>query len=274
MQRALRQRILKLDVPYVRLAAATMYCHGHSVRDIASFLKISQFKVKSAVCRLLNDGIVHDKPRSGRPTKLDNRGHRAIKYYLARETVFSISDTARKFNVHRGVVRRVMRASGFRGYSDKNVQLVTRRWVMKRRQLYMKPKKVNFANVVFTDEKSFTAASDGRLKIIARSRHEYMKKHGNVGYDVRMSVRVWGAITSHGTGPLIFFKQPASAEGYINEVLSKTIATRNRIKTLFPHIPRTPKYCGFSAGQRPDPQGKGHPELPEAAPHKGSQVAT
>ena len=247
---------MKLDVPFVRLAAATMYCDGVSPPDIAKWLGISEFKVKSAILRLLNDGLVCDKPRSGRPTKLDKRGHRAIKYYLARNTVFSISDTARKFSVDRGVVRRVMHASGFRGYSDRNEQLVTRRWLMKRRQLYIRCKKVNFANVVFTDEKTFASVSDGRLKIIARSRQEYLNKHGNVGYDVRMSVRVWGAVTSHGVGPLIFFEQPASAECYIDEVLSKTIATPKGIKSLFPQLRRTPQYWLFQQDNDPTHKAK------------------
>lgn len=197
-----------LSVENIRSACVAMYCGGSSVPEIAEFLKVSPFVVKSAILRLSTYGRVSDRARSGRPRSHTARDDRMVKYEVARNTVFSAAQMTSEQQIPRRAVSNILQASKFRRFKDKNFPLFTRVWKEKRKQLYRRLRSVDWDNVIYSDEKRFGINSDGRLKIYARSPLEFMRKRGNVGINERLGVRVWGAITSRGTCPLIFLKGP------------------------------------------------------------------
>lgn len=222
----------RLSAENVRSACVAMYCGGCSVASIAEFLGVSSFIVRAAVLRLYKHGFVSDRARSGRPRVHSARDDRMVKYEAARNVVFSAAEIARERNMPRRSVSNILRASNFRPYKDKNFTLYTRNWKEKRKQLYGRIRSVDWDNVIYSDEKRFVLKPDGRLKIYARSTQELMRKRGNVGVNTRLGIRVWGAVSSRGTGPLIFLKQPWSSEEYKKQVLQPIFGTKYAIQKM------------------------------------------
>jgi hypothetical protein len=203
------------------------------IAQIAAFLKLSRFVVTSAINRLLESGTFFDRPRNGRPRSYTSRDIRQVKYDTIRNTVFSAAALSRTYHINRSAVSKRLSEFGFRPYSDKDIDLVTKRWLTARKKFYTRVRNVNFCNVSFSDEKSFQFNSDGRIKIYARSREEYRNKHKGVFYNPRKAIRVWGNITSKGTGKLIFLTKPWCGKAYVEEVLQPMIGSKKGIQQLF-----------------------------------------
>lgn len=241
----LRENMVGLTIEQVRLASAAMYSSGMPIAEVASFLKVTPYIVSSAISRLVNTGSVIDRPRSGRPRKHTDRDDRSVKYQVMRSATFSAAKLSREKMFHRRAVSQILRSSRFRRYSDRSIPFVTERWKNMRRELYLNLKEYDWVNVIYTDEKTFQFHSDGRVKIYARSPQEYMRLRGNVGYDDRLTVRVWGAISSRGTGQLIFLEPPWNAEAYVTQVLAVVFASGRSLRRLLHTTGYVPKVWHF-----------------------------
>lgn len=221
-----------MTVEQVRIACIAMYCCGASIADVARFMKVTPYIVGAAVARLVDTGTVADKPRSGRPPGHTKRDEREVKYHVMRNATFSARRLALEKHLPQRFVGGVLRSSGFRRFADRNLPFVTELWKRKRRELYNNLERYDWANIIYSDEKSFQFEPDGRVKIYARSTDEFMQHRENVGFGDRISVKVWGAISSRGTSQLIFLENPWNTEAYINQVLAVIFASEDSLRML------------------------------------------
>lgn len=206
-----------------------MYSDGVKVSKISEDLSVSQYIVKQAVLRMLQRGSMCDRRRSGRNPRLTKRDVRLIKYqamhglYCSANTM--AADVLRTYGLHISGrhTQRLLRRYGFHRYADRAAAPVTKSWRRARREFYRTNLDTNWNHVVFTDEKIFNLQSNGRIKYYARSFEEYQEKHHRLPLKNTASVKVWGAITSNGVGPLICVSRHMNCDDYVREVLVPTI---------------------------------------------------
>lgn len=234
-----------------------MYIADFPVQDIAEFLAISRHKVEASIARFEDTELFLDRPRSGRPKMFTDRDSRAVKYRAAREVVISAAAIARAMHKNRRCISQALRGAQFRAYSDRTVPVLDRRFKKHRKALYDKMEKIDWENVIYTDEKAFTCHPDGRVKIYARSTEECMRKHKNLSFRQWISVRVWGAISTRGTGPLIFLKGRWRSQQYVDQVLRPALGNRRAICRLHNSSAYIPKRWRLQ--QDNDPAHRGWP---------------
>ena len=209
-----------------------MYSEGSTMSEIATNLGISKYIVQHAVQRMLDRGSLVDRPRPGRCRRLTSRSGRLIKYTAMRDLYCSANTLAaevgRTYGVHVSGrhTQRILRTHGFHRYADRVTSPVTPLWRRARREFYRSNLDTNWDHVVFSDEKIFTLESSGRIKYYARSFEEYQEKHHKLPRGRTATIKVWGAISNHGVGPLILVSRRMKCEDYVHEVLEPTIGTR------------------------------------------------
>ena len=230
---------------HTRAVAVGMYLADFPVERIADFLKVSRYKVEATIARFENTELFCDRPRAGRPKTFTKRDERVVKYHAARDIVISAAAVAREMKADRRCVSHALRSSKFHAYSDRVVPVIDRRFKQHRKALYDKMEKIDWDNVIYTDEKSFTCHPDGRVKIYARSTEEYMRKHKSIKMRGWFSVRVWGAISTRGTGPLIFLKGGWGSQEYVDQVLRPALGTKRAIRLLHHSSRYIPKHWRF-----------------------------
>lgn len=204
-------------------------------------------------------GLFCDRPRAGRPRSFTDRDARRVKFNAARNVVMSAADVARDLNKCRHNISYALRSAHFRPFSDKNVPFVNKNYKKHRKALYDQLEKVDWENVIYSDEKSFSCHPDGRVKIYARTSEEHYRKRQNLSFRGRFTCRVWGAISSRGTGRLIFLKGPWNSRQYVNQVLQPALCDRRAILKLHNSRAYLPKRWRFQ--QDNDPAHRGGPAM-------------
>lgn len=227
---------------------------------------ISRHRVEASIARFEAKGLFWDRPRSGRPKMFTEHDSRAVKYYAAREVVTSAAAVARATNKNRRCVSHALQSARFHAYSDRVVPVLDRRFKKHRKALYDKIERVDWNNVIYTDEKTFTCHPDRRMKIYARSVEECMRKRKNLSFRGWFSVRVWGAISTRGTGPLIFLEGPWGSEQYVDQVLRPALSDRRAICRLHNSSAYIPRRWRFQ--QDNDPAHRGWPAMKFLEDHK------
>ncbi len=206
-----------------------MYSDGVRVSKIAEELGVSTYIVKHAVQGMLERGSLADRHRTGRCPTLTPRSVRLIKYNAMRDLYCSANTLAAEMRRSYGVsvtgrhTQRLLRRYGFHRYADRVTAPVTPKWRRARRDFYRSNLDTNWNRVVFTDEKLFTMESSGRIKYYARSFEEYQEKHHRLPFAHTASVKVWGALTNNGVGPLIRVDRHMKCNDYVRQVLEPTI---------------------------------------------------
>lgn len=215
-----------------RAVTVGMYLADFSIDSIAEFLHISRYQVEAAITRFEQTELFSDRPRAGRPKTFTKRDARAVKYHAARGVVMSSAAVARDMKQDRRNVSHALRSAHFHAYSDRAVPVIDKRFKDQRKALYDQIEQIDWENVVYTDEKTFACHPDGRVKIYARSIQECMRKHKSVKMRRWFSVRVWGAVSSRGTGPLIFLTGPWGSQQYVDQVLRPALGDERAIRRL------------------------------------------
>ena len=226
-----------------RLCVCTMYCDGKSINEIAEFLGVSTFIVKSAINRMLERGSINDLPRPGRNKKNSKRDKRHIKYMAMRNLYYSAGEIVKEgryyhgINTNRNNVRSILSQYGFKRYPDRIAPRMNDEWMRSRRQFNMDNLDTDWNRVIFTDEKTFSLTSNGRLKYYARSYEEFQEKHHNVPLNINMKVKVWGAISCRGLGPLLQITESMNTHSYVENILEPLLSTRKSRNELMHFCP-------------------------------------
>lgn len=226
-----------------RVLCVGLYTNGHPTDAIAQSLGVSEFVVTQAIRRYCGYGTFDDLPRSGRPMMATKRDMRHVKYVAARELCSSAVELTRDMqadlnvDVNREHVRSTLHEAGFYRVSDRVAPPVTAKWRRARRLFYEANLGTNWERVAFTDEKTFQVKASGRLKYYVRSYEEFQEKHHRLPMRRVEDVKVWGAITAYGVGPLIRIPNHIDNEFYTQEILEPTLDSHIRIRRAL-HLPR------------------------------------
>ena len=211
-----------------------MYADGIRVSTVAETLGVSNYIVKNSVVRMLQTGGMADRPRSGKTTRLSSRSRRLVKYsamrglYCSANTLASDMGRIYKVRISGRHTRRALRAYGFHRYADKLGPRITPKWRRARREFYRTNLATDWKHVVFTDEKVFAQESNGRIKYYARSFEEYQEKHHTLPFGHAARIKVWGAISDYGVGPLILVDSHMTTADYVRDVLQPAIGNRRQ----------------------------------------------
>jgi transposase len=215
-----------------------MYKHGIDVESIADSLDVTVYTVKSAVRRMLESGNFDDKPRTGRKTKVSKRDMRHIKYHASRglysSAVELTQDVRNDFDidVYRQRTSDILRQHGFKRFIDRVAPPNTSKWKSDRRKFYYDNLSTNWDHVAFTDEKTFRQKKSGRIKYYARSFEEFQEKHHRLPLRPSEEIKVWGAISVNGVGPLIRIPTSMKTGDYVRKILKPLLSTKKSIAKL------------------------------------------
>lgn len=214
-----------------RLCACVMYSDGLPIKNAAEFLNISPYVARSAVHRLLLKGTIVDKRHPGRCSRLTNRDMRHVKLTATKGLYYSASILAKEISSDLGIALsgrhtiRLLHRFGYHRYADRAAPALTTRWRNARREFYRANLATNWKHVVFTDEKIFRLKKCGRLKYYARSFEEYQEKHHRLPHDTGKSLKVWGAISHYGVGPLFEVSKSMNCNDYTAKILAPLLST-------------------------------------------------
>lgn len=217
-----------------RLCACVMYSDGLPIKDAAEFLDISPYVARSAVHRLLLRGSIADSRRPGRCSRLTKRDQRHVKFTATKGLYYSAGMLAQDMSsdydieLSRRHALRLLQGFGYHRYADRAAPALSPKWRSARRDFYRANLDCNWKHVVFTDEKVFRLKKCGRLKYYARSFEEYQEKHHRLPRDTAPSVKVWGAISYYGVGPLFEVSQTMNCSDYTSKVLAPVLSTREQ----------------------------------------------
>ena len=238
-----------------RAVSVGMYLADFSVDSIAEFLHISHHQVEAAIARFEQTELFSDRPRAGRPKTFTDRDARVVKFHAARDVVMSAAAVARDMKQNRRNVSHALRSAHFRAYPDRVVPIIDKRFKDQRKALYDQIEQIDWENVIYTDEKAFACHPDGRVKIYARSTKEFMRKLRSIKKRGWFSVRVWGAISTRGTGPLIFLTAPWGSQQYVDQILRPALGDKRAIRRLHNSSGYIPKRWRFQQDNDPAHRG-------------------
>lgn len=204
-----------MEVPTeIRALIIRLREEGQSFRKIAKTVNKSHATVQYIVNRQKEIETLSNRPRSGRPRKLDSNQRRAILRTVVENPMTSAPKLAGMVNKDYGVnvvpqtVRNVLKRFGYNGCTPRHKPFISA--VNKRKRLDFAKSHVDkptsfWNSVIFSDESKFNVfSSDGRGKVW-RKPNEQLKtqnlcatvKHGGG------NVLVWGCMSASGVGNLV-----------------------------------------------------------------------
>jgi transposase len=188
---------------------------GKPLRDIADFTNIPLRTVQSIVLRGSKRGHNENAPRSGRPSKLDDRTLRHAKIHIyrdRRQPLTKITDLVNETipsPVHPSTVR-----TGLNSYFGLSIHVAAKKpfinitqrkkrlnWAKKHRALTM----VDWERVIWTDEASVEVGKESRQCLVWRRPGERYREECLVPTfkSGRQSLMIWGCISYGRRGPLV-----------------------------------------------------------------------
>ena len=203
------------------------------VREIANFAGITRQAVYQIVKNYNARGHFNDAPRSGRPSKLDDRSLRHLKISLEGNRRQSLSDLTTTVNnilpapVHFDTVRHALRhqlgmnariaaKKPYLKYEHRRARLA---WAKKHRRWKFR----DWRRIIWTDECSVEIGKGSRpVWVYRRPGERYIEKCLTGTFKSgRQSLMMWGCMAHGRLGPLLRMgKGERSGVDYVNSVLS------------------------------------------------------
>jgi len=169
--------------------------------------------------RLKKDGHLDDAPRSGRPCKATPRSLRHLSIVAKSNPRLSAVELAKEagLGVCAKTARRYLRKSGFSPRKPLSRPFLTVKHARNRYKFALEHSQLaeaSWSRWGFSDECS-VELSCGESKELVWIRPEDRLRQGNVKMAVQQgggSVMIWGSISAHGCGPLVFIDGNINAE--------------------------------------------------------------
>ncbi|GBL98161.1 Transposable element Tc1 transposase [Araneus ventricosus] len=186
---------------------------GKSVRNIAKLVNLSHSTVQYVINRLKEENRIENKVRKGRPAKITECDQRFIIGKFVKNPRLSALKVSAEFNekfstpISPETVRRVLRAAGLNGRSDRRkffVSAKNRKLMFSFAKSTLNKPEMYWNNVLFADESEYNIfGSDGRIMAWRRKQEELNPKNlvGTVKYGGG-GVLVWGCMSASGLGNL------------------------------------------------------------------------
>lgn len=203
-----------------------------SFGEISKLLNLSKSTVQTIFNNFKNSGSVQNKPRSGRPKKLNRRDVSFILKEVDKNPKVNATTLAQELtirsetDVHPRTIQRTLNNNGFHSRTPRKKPLISE----KNRKLRLEFAKMHidkgfdfWKRVLFTDESKYNIfGSDGRAKVWRKANTAMNPKnliptvkHGGG------NVMVWGAVAASGVGNLVF------VEGNMDRYQYKYILEQN-----------------------------------------------
>jgi transposase len=188
---------------------------GRPLREIADFTDLSLRTVQSIVSRGVKRGHHENAPRSGRPSKLDNRTLRHAKIVIDRDRRQTLADMTDLVNetipspVHTSTVAKSLKSNfgisihvaAKKPFINATQRIKRQKWAREHRTLTM----VDWERVIWTDEASVEIGKESRQCLVWRRPGERYKEKCLVPTfkSGRQSIMIWGCISYGKRGPLV-----------------------------------------------------------------------
>ena len=221
------------DKEKLRLRVVRLRDEGHAQKAISRKLKMSTKFVKETINRLKEIGSVKDRPRSGRPLKLNaNDQKRLVKEVKGRERR-SVRKTAATFKtsksgrVSKSTIQRNLRSKGLIPHRKKRRPKLTESQKAKRVEFAMEFRRRDWSHTAFWDEKRFELNHPPNSKndVVWDERgKEYFKEEEKFP----QAIMVGMAITSKGPSRLVIYPSTVNAQTFIDN-LKGPIADINKL---------------------------------------------
>lgn len=216
----------KQTSPDVRELVLKYYKKGKTLREIGLMIDRSHNTVKHIIDNYKKFGNLQNRPKSGRPRKLNATQIRSIVRRVKQNPTESAVKISENISEHSGVnvssstIRRALHANGLRGRVPRSKPFISK--INQQRRLNFAKKYQNepnsfWNNVVFTDESKFeifgkkTPTKIWRCKNSAFAQQNVIStvKHGGG------SVMVWGCMAASGVGNLVFIESTMNKTDYL-----------------------------------------------------------
>lgn len=207
---------------------------GFSVSDIATQLGISKPTVRRWVQRWDESGNLLDRPRSGAPRKTSHDDRRRIIQEVENDpftNTVAVRETLH-LDVSADTIRRRLHEAGFHHRSPAKKGRLEQRHREARLQFarqHINDDLPYWARVIFSDEKTFSSTTHGRLHCWRQDNTRY---DDNNIYEVARSghitSNVWGWMHLHGIGEIAEIHGRFTADQYLQileEVMLPTVRT-------------------------------------------------
>ncbi|CAF4496751.1 unnamed protein product [Rotaria sp. Silwood2] len=157
---------------------------------IARITKIPLRTVKYNIDKIKKQGSVEDRPRSGRPLKINSDDNKALGQWIRRNNETTTKELAEKLlqqrgrHVSRWTVQRQLRRLGYRSTLPQGTPMLTQKHKDARVQWALKHQDDDWTRTVFTDEtcyqlfrntiRRWSKNPKGELKRIPKNRQKIM----------------------------------------------------------------------------------------------------
>jgi transposase len=229
-----------------RMQIVTLKTAKWSWAEIIAFMKNKFGKViNRSTCQYTyrkwrKTGSVCDKPRSGRPPKLNVKEERALKRWSLADRKKSARQLSNDMRIatHKSLskvtVLKILKKYGLRRRVAARRPLLTIR-MRKRRVQWGKARKnwtlYDWKRVIFSDEKIFRMFPNRRGVFVTRYKGErYAKGCVLPTQKHSLEVHVWGAIGWRGVAPLKVVNGRLTAQGYVSEIVHDVAEIGTRLK--------------------------------------------
>lgn len=200
---------------------------GKSLSEIAEIVKRPRSSVQYVIQQFKKTKTIANKPRSGRPRKIDHRLEKRIVRSVNENPKISACVIAGNLKSTDGLtvdpqtVRNCLKRNGYNGRVSRKKPYVRKANMKKRLEYALEhiDKDISFWDqVIFSDESKFNIfGSDGRRTVWRKPNTEMDPK--NLTPTIKHgggSVMVWGCMASSGVGNLVFIETTMDKLAYLN----------------------------------------------------------
>lgn len=206
-----------------------LFDSGFKQSEISKVLKISPVTICRFLKRYHESGSIENRPRSGRPKKMDDRSCRTLNRIIRGNRTSTLVDITNEFNTfnHVSVSKRTITRSIHKYDLRKRAiakKLGVRQINRVRRVSWARSKLTwtvaeNWSKIIFSDEMAVTVSGCGAVKVWRTEREKCLPEcigHLKCHTGRNLKVMVWGCITYHGQGLLTFIDGTMDSKKYIN----------------------------------------------------------
>ncbi len=180
--------------------------HGHrSPATIANITKIPIRTVKYNIAKIKEQGTIEDRPRTGRPRKINGNDSKALAQWIRRNNESTSNELAQKLlhdrdlNVSRWTVQRQLERMDYKSVLPHGTPMLTQAQKDARVQWAIRHKNDNWNRTIFTDETSYQLFRNTIRRCSKNPKAEVKRIPKN-----RQKIMVWGGLQYQGLGGLCF----------------------------------------------------------------------
>lgn len=247
------------------VAQLVFYNHqiGKSIQELSEMFSLTRQTIYNILNRAKNENRLEPKPTSGRPRKISDRAERVLLRKVDKTPQISTRTLASELKEECGVVvshetiRQVMKKNKYTSRVARKKPLLSAQNIEKRLSfatLHIGKPSDYWDDVIFCDEtKMMLYYNDGPNRVWRQPLKALENR--NIIPTVKfgkLSVMVWGCISSKGVGDLAFIENTMDAEQYLNILKCHLINSANKFGFNGDNKPR------FKFYQDNDPKHKAH----------------